>query len=235
MVSNGRKLPLQKRGRQMSHVTKISLKILYISNINLSSAKIEVKEILWSSGCVNPGPKFKHQIFFFEASPTQPPRVNRSRNEFPELPWSNNTAKSYLPGSLPHLLLHVMSRPSPQAQRFHVLVHVNFSYHLLWIPSFSSRILLNTMPSYTLNNWDGSFSNPQDQISSQREEKQASSSATIHSRATPDAPQKVEKSLANGKIARNKDRYQAGGVESSGLNVRAPFYIFSFVAHSVLI
>jgi hypothetical protein len=91
------------------------------------------------------------------------------------------------------------------------------------------------MPSYTLGNWDGGLST-QDQTSSQRQENQASSSATVYSRPAPNTPQKVEKPLANGSLTGNKYRNQAGGGENSGLMVCIFFQpAISPVTYQVLI
>ncbi|KIM36317.1 hypothetical protein M413DRAFT_291440 [Hebeloma cylindrosporum] len=67
------------------------------------------------------------------------------------------------------------------------------------------------MPSYTLNNWDGSLSNSQEQT------RRQSPSNTIYSRSTPIPAKKNEKSSIHGEVALNKRGDDAGGEGSTQL------------------
>jgi len=79
------------------------------------------------------------------------------------------------------------------------------------------------MPSYTLNNWDGSLSNSHEHTSSQRQEKHASPSNTIYSRSTPIPAQKKQKLSIKGTVTLNTRGDDVGGEGSSELVVRLTF------------
>ena len=79
------------------------------------------------------------------------------------------------------------------------------------------------MPSYTLNNWDGSLSNSHEHTSSQRQDTHPTPSNTIYSQSTPIPAQKNEKPSINGNFALNNRGYDVGGEGSTELVVRMTF------------